>query len=140
MVALIVPLLIAVVDPWRGDFASWAIAIVVIGALAIGRTVVDFFTLGRGTLAPWNPPRRLVTTGLYGISRNPMYIGVVMLAAGLALTFGSGLGIAYSAVLLVGFPIRVIRYEEPWAKLTFPGDWPPYKQNVARWIPLRRRA
>jgi len=51
--------------------------------------VRDFYVSGRGTLAPWNPPKRLVVVGLYRFTRNPMYIGVLMVVGGWAVRAGS---------------------------------------------------
>src|SRR6186997_2068214 len=51
--------------------------------------VRDFYVAGKGTLAPWSPPRHLVTIGLYRFSRNPMYVAVALMLAGWALAFAS---------------------------------------------------
>ncbi len=48
-----------------------------------------FHTVGNGTLAPWDPARTLVRIGLYSVSRNPMYICVLLILAGWALGFAS---------------------------------------------------
>ena len=48
-----------------------------------------FSTEGEGTLAPWDPPRKLVVRGSYGYVRNPMISGVLSILAGEAIFFGS---------------------------------------------------
>src|SRR5919202_986332 len=53
------------------------------------KTVVLFATVGRGTLAPWAPPERLVVRGVYRRVRNPMISGVLSVLCGEALLFGS---------------------------------------------------
>ena len=50
--------------------------------------VRDFYVFGKGTLAPWSPPERLVTAGLYRYSRNPMYVAVLLILLGWAASFG----------------------------------------------------
>ena len=39
-------------------------------------TITKFIRIGKGTLAPWSPTKKLVTGGIYGHVRNPMIIGV----------------------------------------------------------------
>ena len=51
--------------------------------------VRDFYVAGKGTLAPWSPPRHLVTIGLYRHSRNPMYVAVTLMLIGWSLSFAS---------------------------------------------------
>ncbi|MDH4170729.1 MAG: isoprenylcysteine carboxylmethyltransferase family protein [Acidimicrobiia bacterium] len=111
-----------------------------VGAFVVVRTVLDFFMVGGGTLAPWDPPRRLLTVGLFGVCRNPMYIGVITTVAGWATTFRSPTVAAYACVLAAVLHLRVIRFEEPWAEQSFPDTWPTYRERVPRWFPrLRRR-
>ena len=58
------------------------------------------------------PPDRLVTRGPYGLSRNPMYLGHLIFAFGLALTLHSPLGLALAASRVVYFCRRVRADEE----------------------------
>jgi protein-S-isoprenylcysteine O-methyltransferase Ste14 len=104
------------------------------GAILLGWCVVTFFTSGHGTLAPWAPPESLVCVGPYRWSRNPMYVGVLLILAGWAIAFASpGLGV-YAAAVAVAFHLRVRLAEEPWAERTFPDDWPSYAGRVPRWL------
>jgi len=58
-----------------------------IGTVLLLWCVRDFYVAGRGTLAPWTPPKRLVAVGLYRFSRNPMYIAVITILIGWAVMF-----------------------------------------------------
>jgi protein-S-isoprenylcysteine O-methyltransferase Ste14 len=89
---------------------------------------------GRGTLAPWDPPRALVTTGVYGLSRNPMYVAVVLVLWGWALGFWSPALAVYATVVMIGFHLRVVFGEEPWLARTHGEAWVAYKARVPRWI------
>ena len=85
----LLPRILASVDPWRSQ--GWALGMVVLGGglVVLLWCVRDFYVSGRGTLAPWNPPKRLVVVGLYRFTRNPMYIGVLMVVGGWAVRAGS---------------------------------------------------
>ncbi len=50
----------------------------VIGFVIMMTCIISFAVKGRGTLSPADPTKRLVITGLYKFSRNPMYVGVTM--------------------------------------------------------------
>jgi protein-S-isoprenylcysteine O-methyltransferase Ste14 len=73
--------------------------------------------------------------GLYRFVRNPMYVGVLLLVCGWGVYFRSPLLILYTAVLAVGFHLRVVRNEEPWLKAQFGGQWELYQREIARWLP-----
>jgi len=133
---LVPPLLLAL-DPWR-----CSCGLTIAGSLLLGAGLVvllwcvrDFVAIGRGTLAPWDPPRRLVVVGLYRYVRNPMYIGVVTIVSSFALRSGSPLVGAYAALLATLFHFRVVFYEEPALMRQFGDDFVAYASRVRRWIP-----
>jgi protein-S-isoprenylcysteine O-methyltransferase Ste14 len=97
-----------------------------------------FYREGRGTLAPWDPPRALVTTGVYGLSRNPMYVAVVLVLCGWALGFRSLPLAAYAIIVMIGFHLRVVFGEEPWLARTHGEAWTRYTARVPRWMGVRR--
>jgi len=45
-------------------------------------TISSFIRIGKGTLAPWSPTKKLITEGIYGYVRNPMIIGVMIILIG----------------------------------------------------------
>ncbi|MHB9123630.1 MAG: methyltransferase family protein [Thermoanaerobaculia bacterium] len=105
-----------------------------LGSVALLWCVRDFYVAGRGTLAPWSPPERLVVVGLYRYSRNPMYVAVALILIGWALAFGHrGLGI-YAAAVAVAFHLRVVLAEEPWLARTHGAEWDEYAKRVRRWF------
>ncbi len=135
IVALIAPPLLALIDPWkRGVFLPGAI-VMFAGLVVTVWCARDFYVSGRGTLAPWDPPQRLVVVGLYRYTRNPMYVGVLLLIAGWALFYMSPVLLFYFAVLVVAFQIRVLTNEEPQCERRFGDDWKSYAASVGRWIP-----
>lgn len=71
-VGFLVPLLLRPAPPER-TFHVVAAAPLVAGTFMLLWCVRDFYVAGKGTLAPWAPPRNLVVVGLYRWSRNPMY-------------------------------------------------------------------
>jgi protein-S-isoprenylcysteine O-methyltransferase Ste14 len=95
----------------------------------------DFAYKGRGTPAPYDPPRALVTSGLYEFTRNPMYVGVVTAIIGQAVWFWSWQVLAYAVIVAVGFHLRVLLYEEPVLTRSFGDDYVTYCARVPRWIP-----
>ena len=135
VVAVLAPPLIAFLDPWRGRACTPGLAVMLAGAIVLLWCVRDFYVSGKGTLAPWDPPEKLVVIGLYRYVRNPMYVGVLLLVFGWAMYFSSLVLAAYFVVLAVGFHIRVVIHEEPWLKSQFSEEWHVYSQAVSRWLP-----
>ncbi len=108
------------------------------GAAVILTCIVDFARRGRGTLAPVDPPRKLVTAGLYRYVRNPMYVGVVTTLAAEALFFGSRSLAIYAAAAWLVFHVWVLVYEEPHLESAFGEEYAHYRAAVPRWIPRTR--
>ena len=104
------------------------------GVIVLVWCTVVFYVSGRGTLAPWSPPQRLVASGPYRFSRNPMYVGVTLILSGWGVLFWSLTLMVYSALVLLAFHIRIIVGEEPWLKRTFGADWESYRARVPRWL------
>lgn len=110
------------------------VAVSLAGVLVLLWCVRDFYVAGKGTLAPWDPPRHLVRVGLYRVSRNPMYVGVLLILIGWTLAFRSRSLLIYASVVAILFHLRVVLSEEPWLARTFPGEWPRFKSQVPRWL------
>jgi protein-S-isoprenylcysteine O-methyltransferase Ste14 len=96
--------------------------------------VRDFYVAGRGSLAPWAPPERLVVIGLYRLSRNPMYIAVLLVLVGWATMFASRTLWVCAALLAIAFHLRVVFGEEPWLARTHGAEWTTYRGRVPRWL------
>jgi len=113
--------------------------------VAAGWTVLlicarEFARAGRGTPAPYDPPRSLVTSGLYRFTRNPMYVGVVTAIFGQAVWFQSRDGVIYGIAMVLAFHVAILIYEEPRLAKVFGQQYLDYKKAVPRWIGLPRRA
>jgi protein-S-isoprenylcysteine O-methyltransferase Ste14 len=132
IVAFVVPLLL--IPRRNGVFNAIAIGPLGAGAFVLLWCVRDFHVRGLGTLAPWDPPRRLVITGLYRYSRNPMYVGVLLVLFGWAAAFASRGHLTYAVVMCVVFHLRVVFYEEPWLSGTHGAEWTRYRARVNRWF------
>ena len=138
----LIPAWILSIDRNRGH--GWPIGAVPLatGAVILLWCVRDFYVFGRGTLAPWDPPKHLVIVGLYRFTRNPMYVGISLLLAGWSLLTASPSLAIYTASLALGFHLRVLLYEEPRLKQQFGEEWMRYAATVPRWLlrPPKRNA
>lgn len=109
----------------------------VVGALFYFRCALDFAFKGRGTPAPIDAPKFLVTSNLYCMVRNPMYIGVVMVVVGEGLFLQSFSILRYAGIVWLGFHLFVVLYEEPTLRSKFGADYEEYCRQVPRWIPRK---
>jgi protein-S-isoprenylcysteine O-methyltransferase Ste14 len=111
------------------------IVVTVAGAMLALWCVLSFAIFGRGTPAPFDPPRRLVVRGPYRHVRNPMYLGASLALLGAALFYQTGTLAAYGAIFLVLVHALVVVCEEPTLRATFGGDYQAYCRRVRRWWP-----
>jgi protein-S-isoprenylcysteine O-methyltransferase Ste14 len=100
--------------------------------------ILTFAFVGRGTPAPFDPPRRLVVAGPYRFVRNPMYVGAALALAGAALFYRSMPLLAYAAGFLLVMHLFVVVYEEPTLRRMFDPDYAAYCRRVGRWWPTSR--
>ena len=113
-------------------------ALVVVGAAMAVWCILTFALIGRGTPAPFDPPRRLVVRGPYAHVRNPMYLGAVIAVGGASLFYQSIALLVYALLFLAIAHVFVLVYEEPILRRTFGEDYETYLARVARWWPRGR--
>ena len=106
-----------------------------VGAAVALWCIFTFATIGRGTPAPFDPPRRLVIRGPYRFVRNPMYIGAGLALAGAALFYASLPVLVYAGFFLLATHLFVIGYEEPALRRTFGQEYEAYCDRIGRWWP-----
>lgn len=148
-VTLIVPALLA----WLSDGlrAGWGLqpplnllpvalglCLLACGVALLVQTVRLFASVGRGTLAPWDPPRRLVVRGPYRHVRNPMIAGVLFILLGEAALLGSVPILCWFAAFALGNAIYMPLVEEPDLVRRFGQDYVEYRKHVPAWIPRLR--
>ena len=116
----------------------WQVAGLLVGlagaAIALW-CILTFVIVGRGTPAPFDPPRRLVVRGPYRVVRNPMYLGAGIAVAGAALFYQSVVLLGYVGLFWLAMHVFVIAYEEPTLRRMFGPEYSTYCQNVGRWWP-----
>jgi protein-S-isoprenylcysteine O-methyltransferase Ste14 len=92
------------------------------------------FKKHRTTVKPFEKSTALITSGVFRFSRNPMYLGFVLILMGIATLMGS----LTPYIVVLGFAILMdiifIRAEEQMLQSTFGEDWMEYKKKVRRWI------
>ncbi|HEX5761364.1 MAG TPA: isoprenylcysteine carboxylmethyltransferase family protein [Thermoanaerobaculia bacterium] len=110
------------------------------GALLAGWCIATFVTRGRGTPAPFDPPREFVASGPYRWMRNPMYVGgaAVMLGAGLVVSSPSIVLLALGFLVLMH--LFVVLYEEPTLADKFGASYRQYRASVHRWLVRKPRS
>lgn len=107
-----------------------------IGALIYLWCAYDFVFIGRGTPAPFEPPKTLVIRGLYRFVRNPMYVGILLATIGQGFIFGSPAVFIYAFLIFIMFHSFVVLYEEPVLNKMFGYDYTAYGKEVNRWLPI----
>jgi len=109
-----------------------------LGLFLFASSLRRFATEGAGTLAPWDPPRRLVVRGPYRYVRNPMISGVLFVLFGEALILLSQPHLMW-ALIFLGMNVVVIPLvEEPGLRRRFGASYIEYSRHVPRLIPRLR--
>jgi len=109
--------------------------LVVVGLYICWITVSSFTDHGKGTPAPWAPPKILVTIGAYRHVRNPMMIGVWCVLIGETDMFMSIGILIWFLVFFIASILLVLIWEEPNLEKRFGESYRGYKREVPRWIP-----
>jgi protein-S-isoprenylcysteine O-methyltransferase Ste14 len=151
---LLLPGMVTVLVPWlilrqTGGFqpgdglnAPWNWMLMVVGGLFLlagltlmVSTIALFVRVGKGTLAPWDPTRKLVIRGPYRHVRNPMISGVLAVLLGESLFFASLPLLGFFGFATLLNMIYIPLSEEPGLIKRFGEEYLTYCQHVRRWIP-----
>jgi protein-S-isoprenylcysteine O-methyltransferase Ste14 len=146
-VVVLVPIWIArryAVTPALGGSAG-RVALQSIGLVCLGVGLLLFLSSlrrfaseGKGTLAPWDPPRALVLRGPYRFVRNPMISGVIFLLFGEALVLLSPPHAVWAAAFLTLNLVYIPLLEEPQLARRFGEPYREYRRHVRRFLPRLR--
>lgn len=138
---LALPVTVAFVVPWllrpEQSPLPGGVPVLALGVMLLLWCVREFYVSGRGTLAPWDPPTHLVTSGPYRFSRNPMYVAVLLILCGWALVFPSRALSVYAGFVALAFHLRIVFHEEPWLARKHGAAWLAYRASAPRWIGAR---
>jgi protein-S-isoprenylcysteine O-methyltransferase Ste14 len=120
---------------WPLPQVLFGLIVCVLGIKLMSMTVRMFATEGGGTLAPWDPPEKLVVMGIYRYMRNPMITGVEVVLLGESFLLGS-LGIFIWAIVFFAANTLYFHYsEEKGLEERFGQAYIDYKKNVPMWRP-----
>ena len=139
---LLLPGIVAFVIPatwiWHtaqiNQFQPFGLVPFAFGLVMLLLCVWDFYVEGKGTLAPWAPPRNLVVVRLYRYSRNPMYLSVALIISGWAISFCSMSLFVYTILVVIIFHLHIVLGEEPWLARAHGTKWKLYSSRVPRWF------
>jgi len=109
-----------------------------VGLALFGACLFLFWTRGRGTLAPWDPPRQFVVDGPYRFVRNPMISGVIFVLAGEACICRSTPLARWAALFTILNLVYIPLLEEPMLAARFGDAYARYRRAVPRFIPRLR--
>jgi len=121
--------------PYDAVVVCIGLIILAAGLYLLIATIMLFAKIGKGTLAPWSPPKKLLVIGPYRYVRNPMILGVQITLLGESIITGS---VAVFVCFVLCFIINHFYFifsEEPGLLRRFSNEYIRYKDNVPRWIP-----
>ncbi len=120
------------------DFPGKTVIAAIVGltGIALGASGVMIFRRIRTTVHPGHPEKAssIVADGIYRVSRNPMYLGLLLLLAGWALLLGDFANIALLAFFVVYMNQFQIKPEEHALETKFGAAYVDYKSGVRRWL------
>ncbi|HEY5325584.1 MAG TPA: isoprenylcysteine carboxylmethyltransferase family protein [Mucilaginibacter sp.] len=92
------------------------------------------FIKTKNTVITIKPANSLQVSGVYSISRNPMYLGLLLLYGGLVFLAGNWWTIIFMPVLIIAVTLLIILPEERYLQREFGETYSLYKEKVRRWL------
>jgi len=115
---------------------SWdtvGIALIILGMLVVVGPAAAFKRAAT-TIMPFHDSSALVVSGMYRYTRNPMYVGMVVVLIGVAVLLGDLSPFIMPFVFVPVLTVRVIKHEELMLEERFGDDYREMKKTVRRWI------
>ena len=114
-------------------FKVVGIILLLIASFFLFRSLRQFF-LSKNTVILIKPASELQTTGIYGISRNPMYVGLTIVYLGITFLVGNWWNLILFPLLFLVVQEYVIKREEKYLLLEFGLKYEEYRMTVRRWL------
>jgi len=126
---------------WFWPLAPPGASVLIGVALLVGGVVLNIwadrlFHKGGVGVCPFSPVPILIREGPFRITRNPMYLGMVLISAGVPLMTGLDIGLCAPAVLAVWLQIRFVLPEEKFLRERLGMEYLLYASNHSRWLGL----
>jgi protein-S-isoprenylcysteine O-methyltransferase Ste14 len=115
-----------------------ACILIIVGLCLFIWVIFAHLKFGEGTPAPFRPPKKIVASGAYRFSRNPMYVGALIVLIGEALLFNAPWMLLFVAFLFLIFTVYIKIEEEPRLIARFGDSYKTYLKKVPRWLTLKR--
>ncbi|MEO0464452.1 MAG: isoprenylcysteine carboxylmethyltransferase family protein [Pseudomonadota bacterium] len=111
-------------------------AVLIVAGLALDMAAIGAFWKAKTTVTPLAPEKAssLVVEGLYRFTRNPMYLGLLLILSGLAILLGSPVSMIVLAVFVAYITAFQIKPEEARLQEVFGADYLAYMKRVRRWL------
>lgn len=113
---------------------GWLGLIMVVGALAFAKWAIKTFEEAGTNVPPNMPATTIVTGGPFKYSRNPMYLSMIVLYAGVAMLADAPLMLLLTVGLWYVLDNKVIKAEEAYLEVKFGEEYTAYKERTQRWI------
>ncbi|MEA2735007.1 MAG: hypothetical protein QOE14_1458 [Humisphaera sp.] len=136
-ISLVAMAALHVIAPIAGIIPSrwnWIGVPLIVGGVVVTISGVRLFLRHRTGIIPFSPSTSLVTSGPYRFTRNPMYVGMVLALAGVAVTLGTLAPWVVIPIFAWWIRRRFIAHEETMMAETFGEEYVQYKRRVRRWM------
>jgi protein-S-isoprenylcysteine O-methyltransferase Ste14 len=120
--------------PLAYDGLKWPGVLIALAGFGVAVAGASYFRSIGTPVDPTGSAKHLATGGLYRWTRNPMYLGGVILFTGLSLAFRSGWLLALVPVIAIGLQKLAIEREEAYLRRRFGDAYRAYCATVRRWI------
>jgi protein-S-isoprenylcysteine O-methyltransferase Ste14 len=115
-------------------FATISGLLLIIAGIGVIAAAWRQMNAAKTNVEPWKPTTAILDSGLYGISRNPIYVAMIFIYLGVTCLFNSIWFLPFLPIVILIIRFGVVLREEKYLENKFNGDYSDYKNRVRRWI------